>query len=832
MKFNSSIIKKEKENFIKEILQGKNPFKLSKRYTQAIDEFISSLFSDFSKDAVILARGSYGRREMTPQSDVDFLIIFRGEGQPFEDVLYPLWDAGIKIGYAVLSIEEAVEKVTEDITSITSVFDGRYVAGNKNLHQLFLKEFLMKFTGSSFPYFFELIENARRERREKYGIYAELLEPNLKNSCGGLRDVHECIWVSMAMTEILSPLSILKTKILSISDFKMLRRAYSFVFFLRCLLHSLSSRGDDLLTMSAQVEIARVLYPHFDRMKGVKKLMKNYHLHAHIIEGITSKFFSRIRMDFVGLKERRIPDEKNLSLHRVLMWVRDVQIQGAIFPKFSGKIELKKFPLYPLKERERKNLLDIFSERGRVGKTVEFMFNSGILFFLAPEFKRIINLYQYDVYHAYTVDVHTILTLKEVDEILMGNQDLLIPAIVHARANLENNDLHALYLSALFHDSGKGFEGKGHHERSAKIARKTLQRWGFDKSLIEYVSFLVENHLKMAEFSQKRDIHDLWTLKSFLQLIGNEKRLKTLLLLTVADMRGSGPGVYSEWKGMLLDELYYRTYELFSLGEFSTALIEEQTKKLKKEILEEVEPHERELFLKFLNGFNENYLLENYREKILEHFEFFKKYKETGLLIHGKIFRDKFGEITVLCRDSLGILSKITGSLTLSGLDIKGARIKTHSDGFILDQFYVHSLTLERTDLEEGMEKFKNIFQKVLKSEINLKESVMSKLPSYHSVYPVYRDVSVFVDNELSPHFSIVEVRAPDFPGLLYLLTSTLSENNLNIHVAKISTEVDLAVDAFYVTDFKGEKISEKRSSEICEILKMRVEEAVKKIIK
>jgi [protein-PII] uridylyltransferase len=798
----------------------------------------------------VIALGGYGRRELSPYSDIDLLLLHPGKpGRAMkafvEQVLYLLWDIGLTVGHSVRSVGECVSMAREDLHSRTAMAEARLITGNEVLFRQLTRELdgAVYTNKKETEAFFAAMRTELEARYDKFGRAVCLQEPNVKESAGGLRDLHAVLWAGRARYGCHNLDDLRAKDQISGAEYQLARRAYDYLLRARNEAHFATGRKTDVLSLDLQPTIAANLGigPKKD-LAGSEVFMRDYYQQAHDLHAFCESFLLRVggmskpkwrfrfrekvdRRGVFEIREGRLGVKGEASdFHptpsRLLEVFTLAQAEGALL---SDELKMLVRQNARLVDREfrasreaSKGLLNLLGQPGKVARTLRAMHDTGLLGRLLPEFARITFLVQHDFYHRYTVDEHTLTAIDALDEVAVAPEASL------ARFKKVLNELpdpSSLYLGMLLHDVGKGLGG-GHVPKGVDIATRICRRLGLDEEATGDVVFLVANHLVMSHLSQRRDIADHTLVDNFAATVGTLNRLNMLMLLTYADHRGVGPGIWNEWKGSLLFDLYEQTKQVLTGGRGRREM--DRMAAVRRQIVEELAADfPRSEIERHIAMLPERYLRTTDADAVSRHLRLVKRLDDGRLVGDWRVGADRHcTELTVSARDRTGLFAAMAGTLTGSGTNILSVDVYTREDGFVLDTFKISdSLTGEpvpasrweaieadlcaaaagQLDVDAAVEKWKARAPRR-----------MRRRGAHKPVPP-----SVRFDHTSSADRTVVEIRAEDELGVLFKIASTLSKIGLDIHFAKIATEKSQALDVFYVSDQAGNKLTSEQMSEL-----------------
>ncbi len=835
------------------------------------DTTIQALSSQAQKEfpsIALVAIGGFGRAELNPHSDIDFMFLHDGQvavGKPLpylakliDGILYPLWDIGLKVGYSVRDLNDCVNVANTDMQSKTSLIESRLVAGNEPLFNKFQKTVVNKCVeGFEDKYIAARMED-QRTRREKYGNSATMQEPNIKNGCGGLRDFQNLLWMAFFKYRTRSLKELQEYEFVTEAERRQLESAYDFLLRARTELHYHANRAVDVLGKNLQPAVAHNLgYGDRSPSRRIEKFMRDLYVHMRNVFLITRTLEERMALLPPEQKGRLaklrsfLPQRRRTPPEPVdgLLFI-DGEIHAAskrIFrdsPRRLMRVFLhaqqRRLKLHPdlaqlirnqlsLVDREflndehvRETFLTILERRGEVAPVLRTMHEVNLLGKYIPEFGRLTCLVQHEFYHQYAADEHTLVCLEQLDKIWEAKQ----PPYEHYSPlfqSLERPGL--LYLALLLHDVGKAAEhdqGK-HADASAVMAMRAARRLQLEAPAADTLRLLVESHLLMASTSQRRDLDDPMVIRIFSRQVGTPEVLNLLTLLTFADSQGTSDKLWNGFKDSLLWQLHSRAMTLLTGGTEFIRAEKEQREALSLEVRrlapasltgEEVNSH--------FEALPPRYFQIHTAEDILTDLEVVHRFirrqvlEEEGTLspiIHWRDEPDRGYNLVKICTwDRAGLFSKIAGSFSAVGLNILSAQIFTRADGIVLDEFFVNDARTGNLATKEQHEKFDELLTKVLNGDsVNLR-TLISRQREIRPVYQAYAgeriETHVRFDNNASDARTLIEIETEDRLGLLYAISETFAELLLDISAARIVTERGAAIDNFYVCELDGSKIN------------------------
>ncbi|NOY85819.1 MAG: [protein-PII] uridylyltransferase [Deltaproteobacteria bacterium] len=837
---------------------GMNSLEVVSQLTRLMDELIDFVYRRAARDAekkglkpdnrlVLMALGSYGRRELAPHSDIDLIFLLPEKVTDWskeftEMVLYTLWDTGLDVGYSTRSMSDCMALAPENHDVLTSLLDARYLQGNLDLFSNFRKEFRRRVLNKTGSQFVTAKLELMKERLIKHGGTIYVLEPNLKEGMGGLRDLHTAMWVAKVLfgaDDLEKLCNIKELNVLDEKDLQILKSSFDFLMKVRCELHFASNAARDLLSMERQPYLAE-RFGIKDRrgVPAVEKFMQTYYSHTGQVHHITGSIIRR-SLERKKRSPRILARWKEKDLGRGF-FSRGGEIHTRVdpvelFKRYPGRM-LRAFRLfqesnlelspevavavrrslklvnndYRKRKRGRDAFFRIMSDDRRLYETLLLMNELGFLRKYIPEFAPIFCKMQHDYYHTYTVDEHSIRAIREIVDLPLAS-DSSLELYQEVYREIKTNRL-LLFLTILLHDVGKG-SGANHAEKGAAMAMRAAKRLGMSREDIDDMGFLIENHLLLSHVAQRRDLHEERTIWEVANLMGNPRRLKLLFLLTMADLKAVGPGVWNEWKASLLAELFLEAIRAIDRGgifrEDLPKRIEKTRTKVAKTLADEFDP---QLVQAELDALSER-AYGVYRSRVLGQF----------ITLHLKIGdrpvatswrqarRGGYTELFVVAQDQPGLFSRIAGVLAANNVNILGAQLLTRDDGVVFDILYVTDNVMKPISDRMKFRMVNRELAKVIGGDLDVDDLLKARRLSLpldrrdRATMPA--PTRVDIHNSVSDAFTVIDIYTTDRIGLLYTITSTLAASNLSIHTAKVSTKVDQAVDVFYVTDLNGGKI-------------------------
>ncbi|MGH6875498.1 MAG: [protein-PII] uridylyltransferase, partial [Aestuariivirgaceae bacterium] len=795
----------------------------------------------------VVATGGYGRGLLAPGSDIDLLFVLPYKQTAWgesiaEFILYVLWDLRLKVGHATRSIDDCIRLAGSDDTILTALLEKRFLCGDAPLFDEMAARFRKEAIAGGAKEFIAAKLAERDARHLKAGKSRYLIEPDVKDGKGGLRDLHTLFWIARYLYDSSSPLDLVSRNVFSRSDAVKSYRCEDFLWAVRCHLHFMTGNSTDRLSFELQAELAeRLGYTARGGLKHVERFMKHYFLIAKEVGDLTRIFCAVLEaremkkspmVEFwrglTGRKKDPILPDGHFRIDAGRMNVTDEAVFEAepvnIFRLFAyadeyhtgvhpDALKLIRRSLSLVGGRLRDDpeanrlFLRLLSESRDPETTLRRLSESGVLGRFIPEFGRIVAMMQFNMYHHYTVDEHLIRAVGILSEIERGTlkEDHPVASdLIHALAMRR-----ALYVAVLLHDIAKG-RAEDHSVAGERLARTLCPRLGLAPAETETVAWLVRHHLLMSETAQMRDLNDFKTILDFARIVQSPERLKLLLILTVVDIRAVGPGVWNGWKGQLLRTLYWETEPIVSGGHTAVSRsirVAEAQASFLRHFPEWTDEQRRSYLARHYDA----YWITVDETHQVAHARLILRAHAKGHTIATEVTSDEFTaitELTVYAPDHPRLLALLTGACAAAGANIAGAQIFTTADGMALDTILIQREFVDAQDEQRRGERVAELVRKALRGELRLREMVAA-LPRAKGRIRAFSVVpQVIIDNDSSNRYTVIEVAGLDRTGLLFDLTEALFRLNLNIVSAHVTTFGERAVDVFYVTDLTGAKIT------------------------
>jgi [protein-PII] uridylyltransferase len=787
----------------------------------------------------VLAIGGYGRGELAPLSDIDLLFLLPYKETPFSEqvvefILYSLWDLGLKVGQSVRSIDENMLHAKADMTVRTSLLDARWIWGDQDLAAEFTKRFQKEIVDGSGAQFVQAKLAERDARHEKTGDSRYRLEPNVKDDKGGLRDLHTLYWIAKYLYGVADVRRLADLGLIDDDAATRFAKAHDFLNTVRCHLHVLSGRPDNRLTFDLQRDIAkRMNYSDRAGSTATERFMRHYFLIVRDVGDLTRVFITMLeekgrRKPLIrlpaALRRRKVDDfvvdggrltlndpEVQRNPIKLLQIFRVAQVHNFDFqPNALRVIARNAKRVTALREDPAANavFMDILTEPKGSEAILRLMSEAEVFGRFIPDFARVVAQMQYDMYHVYTTDEHTIRAIGILNRIERGKLKDDLPVASEVIHKVQSR--RALYVAVMLHDIAKG-RGGDHSELGADIALDLCPRLGLSAEETESVSWLVRSHLLMSNTAFKRDLDDPQTIATFAEAVQSPERLRLLLVLTCADIRAVGPNVWNNWKATLLRELYHRADEYMSGGQ-NTATRDTRVAAKRDALAARIADWPDDMREAAIASPSPAYWLAYDTDTQEKHMRFIRGAETAGetaaITFEVESTRDATS-MMVYTPDHPGLFAKIAGALSLSGVSIVDAKILTLHNGMALDTFYFQDYSGEPITQDSRLARIKSRIIAALEGRVRLNQELSKtsvlRVPTRAKAMEV--PPRVFIDNTASKVCSVIEINGHDRAGFLFDVTKTLTDLGLQIASAHISTYGERVVDVFYVKDVFGMKV-------------------------
>ncbi|GGO94290.1 UTP--GlnB (protein PII) uridylyltransferase GlnD [Stakelama pacifica] len=789
---------------------------------------------------VLIAVGGYGRGEMAPHSDVDigFLTPWKQTAwseQVIESMLYSLWDMGLKVGHSSRSLDDMVRQAKADVTIRTSLIEARYIWGDTDLYDEAARRFHHEVQADTARQFIADKLAERDARHKKMGDSRYVVEPNVKEGKGGLRDLQTLFWIGKYAHNVRRAAELVDAGLFTRHEYRQFNRAENFLWAVRCHLHVITGRAEDRLTFDVQPEIAeRMHYADRPGKSKVERFMQFYFLQAKRVGDLTGLFLAHLDEKYAargrrfGLPTiRRTPKKLHgfvLDRGRLALpsddFFAEYPVRLIQIFHLAGKHRLEIHPLaMRAASRDAKLVddcrrdplanslfLDVLTSERDPETVLRWMNEAGVFGRFMPDFGRVVAQMQFDMYHHYTVDEHTIRAIGLLSKIEHGALAEDHPLVTAILPNIAAR--RALYVAVLLHDIAKG-RGGDHSVLGAEVAERLCPRLGMTPGETETVAWLVRHHLLMSATAFKRDLADFKTILDFAEQVQSPQRLMMLLILTTVDIRAVGPGIWNGWKRQLLTNLYESAEEVLRLGHKQKGRDERIAAK-QADVAEALGWDDSRMKL-LIDDLPESYWIAEPVDVIAANARLIDAAAREGegLSIAAEVYPNQDATlVSIHCADHPGIFYRIAGAIHAAGGNIIDARIHTSRSGQAIDNFLVQDPLGNPFDDPGQLSRLKDAIREALTNRAKMAERLKRKpLPRLRAeAFEIHSNV--FIDNNASNRFTVIEVNARDKPALLHHLAQTLFQAKVTLHSAHIATYGERAVDTFYVTDLLNDKIT------------------------
>ncbi len=844
-----------------ELLQDRQGRTCAQRLCAVQDEIVRLLYdaatkhlyrshmrSDSERMAVV-ATGGYGRGLLAPKSDIDLLFVLPykqtawGE-QVAEVILYCLWDMGLKVGHATRSVDESIRLARADMTIRTSILETRFLVGDRPLYDELVKRFDHDVVQGTAAEFVAAKLAEREERHRRAGQSRYLVEPNVKDGKGGLRDLHTLFWIAKYVYRVSDARELVKRGVFDAAEYRTFRRCEDFLLSVRCNMHFYTGRAEERLSFDIQREIAQRLgYTSHPGMQDVERFMKHYFLMAKDVGDLTAILCAKLEEEeakpapvlgrlMAKLRPQRrrgkvpgtidfVVDNARINLATPNVFKNDpvnlirifrlAQKNNLAFHPDAMRMVTRSLNLITPQLRENPEANRLFmeiltSENAEI--VLRRMNETGVLGQFIRAFGKIVAMMQFNMYHHYTVDEHLLRCVGILQDIERGGHEEFAVATDLMR-KIRPEHRAVLYMTVFLHDIAKG-RPEDHSIAGAKVARRLCPRFGFNAADTDLIAWLIKEHLTMSTVAQSRDLSDRKTIENFAAVVQSVEQMKLLTILTTADIRGVGPGVWNGWKAQLIRTLYYETEPVLT-GGFS------EVNRVQR--LEASQAEFRDAFTEWPQTELDAYIARHYPAywlkvdlpRKIRHARFVKATDRNGDKLAINVGFDEargVTELTILAPDHPWLLSIIAGACASAGANIVDAQIYTTTDGRALDTIAISREYDRDEDEARRAARIGEMIEQVLDGKLRLPEIVAKRAAAKAKLRPFIVEPDVVINNQWSDRFTVIEVSGLDRPGLLYELTTALSKLNLNIGSAHVSTFGERARDVFYVTDLLGAQIT------------------------
>ncbi len=832
---------------------------VARQRSDLVDILFRELFETFSTDeagrVAVVAFGGYGRREMNPFSDVDIMFLLP-RGKPsarlestIRETLTALWDLGFKVGHSTRSIPQAIEQANDDPLTKTAMLECRFLTGERGIFTEFRERFERDCVRGKEARYVAWRTESQAQNREKYGGTVFMQEPNVKNGRGGLRDYQNLLWIANFQERIASMAKLAESAFLRPTERRRLDKAYDFILRVRTEMHYQNDRAIDGMTLRLQGQIATAFrYPQKTILRRCEAFMRDFYSHARDIDQLTIAALERLHLaaapkasglrsffqspppreefdGFVSLGGQLTARDREIFRQdpfRVLRLFHHAQTRKlTIGPELADLIRRRPRVIdrtFQYSRAGREIFLAILSRKGEVGAVLRSMHDLGVLGRYIPEFGALTCLVQHEFFHRYTADEHTLVCIEKLDGLLFAEER----RFAGYRSLLQKlEDPSILYLAILLHDTGKAANTQHHEDESAMLAHRVARRLQLSPERRRMLITLVDAHYTLSHTAQNRNLEDPATIETFAGIVRNRANLDALMLLTVADGMGTSGENWSDWKEALVWSLFRKTgrYLDSEPGESPDdaadrgAVKAKVVKALPKAFAEEIEAQFDYMPERYFRAFSAEDMT-NHLRLFHQFFERLQDPESTSVLAPVVQWthrpQQSHSEVWLCGWDRERFLERAAGAFVAARINILSADIFTRGDNLALDVFRVADSTHSPVDDERDVQRFESaLHESLAHSEYDFTPffAKPSSLRSYRVSHEVERPARVVVDNLAHPVFTIFEIQSPDRLGLLYSLLRAFGQEGVSIGLSRVTTEMEIALDTFYVLGRDGSKI-------------------------
>ena len=849
---------------------GGSGMRVSKRRAELLDILLHHLYQDAvdaaageSPEVTLVAIGGFGRGRLNPCSDIDLLFLHpRGTAglppvasQMIEDVPYMLYDCGFKVGHSVRSIKETIKEANSDDRTKSSIIESRLLFGDELLFVQMLKAFQKHcINGYKRNYLKTRLEDIRLRHLKHRGTPL-LQEPHIKEGCGGLRDYHNLIWLSYVRRGTTKLSDLINLKLLTTTAYREMRKAYDFLLRVRTEMHYTQKRSTDILTLRLQGDVARNLgYPQRDMLRKIEAFMRDYYTHTGnlfqraaelgdhfyleereqdtrtpVIGFLARRKFKVEHFDGFIAKNNRIYYESNTvfkedpdRLMRIFQHsqLRHLRLAPPLFSLIQRSWNLidQKFRY---RDSNRNTFEAILSRKGDVGRALRQMHRAGVLGRYIPEFGALTNLVQHEFFHRYPADEHTLRVIEELDALSVADADDRRRSVYRKLFN-ELDDPFVIYLAILLHDSGRAKNRAHHDDESTVLAQGIARRFSLKAKRRHLLLFLVDSHLELWRTANSKDIDDPQTIANFAQITGSQRQLDHLMLLTYADSRGTNEESWTETKEAPLRILYQETREYLEDAKAFTKRRSNAQKILLEEVLDNMPASHASTAVAHFQEMPARYFMRRESVHVIRHIEllidYFKSWAFAEIdpepILHWRSIPEQgCSEFTVIWHDRHKLLAHISGALSAHRVNILSAEIFARGDGVVFDIFRICTTDFEPVNSRYRQEEIEKLLRAGLSGEQPdyplLIDKADDDLHDWHDIADQFPQ-RVYLNNDSSKDYTLLEIQAIDRLGLLHNIFSTIGKLDLEVTNARITTTRGAAIDTIYLVDSSGGKILDK----------------------
>ena len=824
--------RKERDKLFQKLILNNDGFSFNHYHTRLVDKIVIELVKNILQthplsDFTLIAVGGYGRKDLSPKSDVDLLFIYKKSNKNIRAFITTLnnslWDIGLEVGISFLTIKQAIIDSKKDIKTVTKFAESRHLIGDHEQYGEFVRSIKILIGKLNA---LKLSEKKLLELVDRHEYHLGIksnLEPQIKEGIGGLRDIHTILWISIFMFNINKLEDLSQINIFTSKEIKELRTAWKFLLTVRAFIHLFNDSKGDTLSIENQLKISKKLsYRNAKKEKGVERFMKHLFVNIAKIESLLNTFYSKLPEDLIiktiykskptrtkslgkqfvvekGFLHLKNYESKNFLKNWISVFETSLNYNLFIHPFFLKTVEEKKKVIKKsINTEQYQTLVDIIVSKKNPIHVLRNLNDTKILSELFPEFGRVWGQVQFDIYHHYTTDEHLLLTLHHLNELKKQS----FYKEIYSRINLK----FALHVALLFHDIGKKGP-KSHSIYGKELTEKIFKRLPLRVEDQEMVLWLIENHLLMSDIAFKNDPQDPDVIASFTSIANTPEKINSLFLFTLCDIAAVGPNILNEWRTSLLRSLLYNSRDFLQRGLDTVSYSSAVQDSIKTNVLRNVDKSMNSFIQKNMSELPPLFWEAFSSRMIIDIFKFYKNYSDNRKSIEVKFLNyenNEYSAIVVICKNRSGILKDIVQGLSFSQINILGSRVISLNNNDVIDVFWVCNSAQKA--LKEKNEQ-NRLVQNLIASVEGLEIEAVSDLLNIKSKLEVLPKITV--DNKMSKNVTTYQILSGDRKGLLMDILNIFHKNHVSVQSAKISTYGEKIFDTFQITDIKNKKIKD-----------------------
>tara|TARA_B100000925_G_scaffold76844_1_gene54250 strand:+ start:850 stop:3402 length:2553 start_codon:yes stop_codon:yes gene_type:complete len=824
--------RKERDKLFQKLILNNDGFSFNHYHTRLVDKIVIELVKNILQthplsDFTLIAVGGYGRKDLSPKSDVDLLFIYKKSNKNIRAFITTLnnslWDIGLEVGISFLTIKQAIIDSKKDIKTVTKFAESRHLIGDHEQYGEFVRSIKILIGKLNA---LKLSEKKLLELVDRHEYHLGIksnLEPQIKEGIGGLRDIHTILWISIFMFNINKLEDLSQINIFTSKEIKELRTAWKFLLTVRAFIHLFNDSKGDTLSIENQLKISKKLsYRNAKKEKGVERFMKHLFVNIAKIESLLNTFYSKLPEDLIiktiykskptrtkslgkqfvvekGFLHLKNYESKNFLKNWISVFETSLNYNLFIHPFFLKTVEEKKKVIKKsINTEQYQTLVDIIVSKKNPIHVLRNLNDTKILSELFPEFGRVWGQVQFDIYHHYTTDEHLLLTLHHLNELKKQS----FYKEIYSRINLK----FALHVALLFHDIGKKGP-KSHSIYGKELTEKIFKRLPLRVEDQEMVLWLIENHLLMSDIAFKNDPQDPDVIASFTSIANTPEKINSLFLFTLCDIAAVGPNILNEWRISLLRSLLYNSRDFLQRGLDTVSYSSAVQDSIKTNVLRNVDKSMNSFIQKNMSELPPLFWEAFSSRMIIDIFKFYKNYSDNRKSIEVKFLNyenNEYSAIVVICKNRSGILKDIVQGLSFSQINILGSRVISLNNNDVIDVFWVCNSAQKA--LKEKNEQ-NRLVQNLIASVEGLEIEAVSDLLNIKSKLEVLPKITV--DNKMSKNVTTYQILSGDRKGLLMDILNIFHKNHVSVQSAKISTYGEKIFDTFQITDIKNKKIKD-----------------------